>query len=108
MMIHSITLIEKLPHLTKEGLIDMGKIYRVGFFTDFDEAKVAIKEGFTGDNDYCKTEFDRFKWCVVESIDEGIPALINRTVLYKWVNGKFVRITETPEEFNVFSNFCMG
>lgn len=108
MMIHTITLIEKKPHFDKEIGIDMGKIHRIGFYPTLDDAKLALKYLFTGDDDFCKTDYDRFQYCVIESIDEGIPANVTRTLLYQWVDGKFKRVADMPEEFELFTNYCIG
>lgn len=110
MMIHAITLIEDLPKKDEYGIIDIGDLYRVGFCTQKDEALHIVEENFTGDKDWCFADYNRYKYCIIETLMEGVPAISVAYTLFKWEDGQFIRLDscEEPMEFRRFSNFCMG
>lgn len=109
MRIHAITLIEDLPR-TIDGIIEMGDLYRVGFCGDFSEALNIVEEQFTGDDDWCYTAYNKYKYCIIESYVEGVPAVLVKHTLFKWEDGQFVKLDslEEPAEIRKFSNYCMG
>lgn len=109
MRIHAITLIEDLPRKI-DGIIEMGDLYRVGFCGEYSDAQKIVEEQFTGDKDWCYTAYNKYKYCIIESYNEGVPANLVQHTLFKWENGQFVKLyrCEEPAEIVKFSNYCMG
>ena len=95
-MIYTITLFEHIKCVN--GIYSFGKCRSVGYYLTLSDAIKAVTEN--------RKNFrtDKFSYCIVEEVPEGIMEYTPNRYLFEWRNGKFEQIDE-PIHIHPFTNF---